>query len=332
MWKNRRKNDIEEEEESFEEIFDTVKAQEYIDQLETPEEVYEYLQSEKYFKTFSNQLAYMMEEKGITRKELVEKCGKQNISNWLSGKKVPSRLNIIKLCFALQCQLEESDILLSKFAGIQKLNPDDLEDAVYIFCLTFQMDFEKITDYMKAKDQLVADPHALDSSELPHIDRFITYIQSKIDKQENNKERKRKVLEYCFHHPKIYLGDYSKKDGIVKPIVEFIYNEDEYDKAKDRLEKLLNGRLSVERDEFIRLIIACGYSEIDEINEKLEDAGFYPLYPRNQYDCIYINSSINAELNEDPSLADYLIQLSQIFKEMDVEKDYIIYNIDEDNE
>lgn len=311
----------------IDEGFDTITAQDYIDQLEDGEDIYEYLQSEQYFKTFKNQLETMIEEKGIDRKELNRLLGRVNLNNWLSGKVVPNRNNLIKICFALKCDLEETDLLISKFAGDQKMNPDDLDDAVYIFCLTFQMDFDQVPLYLKAKDELLKDSHALDSSELPHIDRFIWYIQQKMENQESNINKKINTLKYVINHPKIYHGEFSSADGPIKPIAEFIYNESEYKKAVDRIQKLLSGKLPIKRNEFIQLVIACGYSEIDEINEKLEEAGFYQLYPRNQYDCIYISGSINAMLNEEPSLADYLIELSHLFKELDKEE-YVIYDVE----
>ena len=311
----------------IDEGFDTITAQDYIDQLEDGEDIFEYLQSEQYFKTFKNQLETMIEEKGIERKELNQLLGRVNLNNWLSGKVVPNRNNLIKICFALKCNLEETDLLICKFAGDQKLNPDDLDDAVYIFCLTFQMDFDQVPAYLKAKDELLEDPHALDSSDLDHIDRFIWYIQQKIKSQESNTKKKMNILTDVINHPKIYHGEFTSADGPIKPIAEFIYNESEYKKAMDRIQKLLSGKLPIKRNEFIQLIIACGYSEIDEINEKLEEAGFYPLYPRNQYDCIYISGSINAILNEEPSLADYLIELSHLFKELDKEE-YVIYNVE----
>lgn len=307
--------------------FNTEKAQEYIELLEDEEDIYEYLQSEQYFKTFKNQLETMIQEKQLDRQYLNSLLGRVNLNNWLSGKVIPNRQNLIKICFALKCNQEECDLLISKFAGDQKLNSDDLEDAVYMFCLAFQMNYDKVSLYMDAKDLLLNDVNNAETLSIDHQDRFFKWILPRIQQHESNKDKKIKVLKDAIYNPHIYLGDYSESDGMIKPIAEFIYREDEYQKSMDRIRKMLTGKLPIKRNEFLKLIIACGYSSIEDINEKMEMAGFYPLYPRNQIDCIYISGSINAMLANEPSLADYLIELSRLFKQFD-KQEYVIYDID----
>ena len=306
--------------------FDTERAQEYIELLEDGEDIFNYLQSQQYFKTFQNQLETMIIEKKIDKKYLNAQLGRVNLNNWLSGKVIPNRNNLIKICFALKCNQEECDLLISKFAGDQKLNSDDPEDAVIMFCLAFQMDYQDVEQYMEAKE-LLMNHQSIDHLFLGHQDRFIKWIYPKIEQNETNKAKKIRVLKEVIEHPQIYLGDYSASDGIVKPIAEFIYNEDNYQKSMDRIQKMLSGRLDIKRNEFLKLIIACGFSDIKDINCKMEEAGFYPLYPRNQFDCICISGSINALLNNEPSLADYLIELSKLFKQFDL-PEYVIYDVD----
>ncbi|MFR7591596.1 MAG: hypothetical protein ACLUVC_09145 [Longibaculum sp.] len=311
----------------IDEEFNTEKAQEYIELLEDGEDIYQYLQSDQYFKTFKNQLETMINDKQLDRQYLNDLLGRVNLNNWLSGKVIPNRQNLIKICFALKCNQEECDLLMSKFAGDQKLNSDDLEDAVHMFCLAFQMDYNCVQEYMEAKDMLLNHPEDIDSIHLDHKERFIHWILPKIHQNESNKDKKIKTLKNVIEHPQIYLGEFNETDGLIKPIAEFIYNEADYQKSIDRIHKMLSGRLPIKRNEFLKLIIACGYSSIEDINQKMEEAGFYPLYPRNQFDCICISGSINAMLNNEPSLADYLIELSKLFKQFDL-TEYVIYDVD----
>lgn len=325
----------------IDEGFNTEMAVDIIEKLEDGEDIYNYLQSDEYFKNFKNQLSLMIEEKEIDKKELQKKLGRVNLNNWLNGKVVPNRANLIKICFALKCSQEESDLLISKFAGEQKLNPDDLDDAVYLFCLILDISYEDVPLYLKAKDALVEGNQELSNYDIKNKESFIKYISSKLANYESNKDKKIKVLKYVMEHPKMNMGlEYSSK-GITRPIAEFMYGEKDSQKAMDRLQKMLKGKLPIRKDEFIRIIIACGYcgveaiensgnevsifSCIDEINNKLEEAGFYKLYARNQYDCIYISAAIQTVINEETSLADYLKELSVLFKERDLEN-YVIFD------
>lgn len=324
----------------IDEGFNTEMAVDIIEKLEDGEDIYNYLQSEEYFKNFKNQLSLMIEEKNIDKKELQKKLGRVNLNNWLNGKVIPNRNNLIKICFALKCNQEESDLLISKFAGEQKLNPDDLDDAVYLFCLILDIPYEDAPLYMEAKEALVEGDKTLSTYEIQYKDNFIKYISSKLTNYESNKEKKIKVLKDVMEHPKMNLGYEFSSKGITRPIAEFMYGEKDSQKAMDRLQKMLKGKLPIRKDEFIRIIIACGYCGvdaiandpeasiftcIDEINEKLEEAGFYKLYARNQYDCIYISAAIQTVINEETNLADYLKELSSLFKERDLEN-YVIFD------
>lgn len=94
----------------IDEGFNTEMAVDIIEKLEDGEDIYNYLQSDEYFKNFKNQLSLMIEEKEIDKKELQKKLGRVNLNNWLNGKVVPNRANLIKICFALKCSQEESGV------------------------------------------------------------------------------------------------------------------------------------------------------------------------------------------------------------------------------
>lgn len=343
MFKRKKREKIQEDIVTEMIEFNTEIAQEYLEKLEDPEDIVQYLQSEKYFKTFSEQLHYLIEQKKKDRKELNEKLGRVNLNNWLNGKVIPNRKNLIKICFALNCNQAECDTLIKKFAGEQELNADDLDDAVILFCLFQDIPYEDIPQYIEAKDQFVKDRHALDHSNLAHIDDFIRYFSIKVKNAQSNTEKKSQVLKEMIYHPKIQFSKYEENESMIRPLAVFIYGENNEKKAIDRLQKMLSGKLPIKRDEFIKIAIACGYCGleavyedsnvdvhacIDEINEQLEKAGFYKLYARNKVDCIYISAGIQTILNEEPSLIDYLKELSLLFKEYDKEE-YAIYDTED---
>lgn len=65
----------------IDEGFNTEMAVDIIEKLEDGEDIYNYLQSDEYFKNFKNQLSLMIEEKGIDKKELQKKLGRVNLNN-----------------------------------------------------------------------------------------------------------------------------------------------------------------------------------------------------------------------------------------------------------
>jgi uncharacterized protein YaaR (DUF327 family) len=285
-----------------------------------------------------------MQEHNIDKKQLEKNLSYFNITNaslinWYKGKIIPKRENIIKLCIALGCNILESNILISKFAGEQRLNAYDIDDAAYLYCLNKKVKCKDVELYIQTKDLFKQNNEDINDIFFEDKDDFIRVLENSKKMYNSNSQKIIKVLNEMIDHPKIYHGEYTTKDGRLKPIAEFMYGVEDSKKAMNKLQKILNGRLAIKRDEFIKITIACGYCGVEEINnnyktadihacikeinEKLEEAGFFQLYARNKKDCIYIATSIQTVLNEENNLADYLKELSQLFQELD--KEYYIF-------
>ena len=93
---------------------------------------------------FQDVLYDLLEEKGLKPKEMIQRCqlGRSYFYHILSGKKIPSRNMVLRLCLCAGANLEQTGRLL-RLAGCAGLYPKLRRDALLIFALEQQMDMHR---------------------------------------------------------------------------------------------------------------------------------------------------------------------------------------------
>lgn len=108
-------------------------------ELSACEEISEFLtqnQEHMHSASVSEQLRHYMEEKSLTRSEVIARCGLNDIyaHQILSGKRRPSRDKLLCLCFGLELETEQVQDLL-RDCGYAVLYAKNRRDSIILFAL-----------------------------------------------------------------------------------------------------------------------------------------------------------------------------------------------------
>lgn len=99
--------------------------------------------------SFTNELYELMEHKQLAPKRVIALTGldRSYFYHILSGKKHPGRSVVLRICFALQLDLSETNRLL-KLSGHNELYPKIRHDAVLIFAIEKNMDADEANELL----------------------------------------------------------------------------------------------------------------------------------------------------------------------------------------
>ena len=129
-----------------------MKTSQLEEQLGIAEEFDEALIRENGVPDFLAVLAERMKEKGITRAELIKRLDIDRSYGYqlLNGRRVPTRVQLIKLCFMFRLTLEETQRLL-KIAGKEILYARNMTDAKIIYSIEHKLDYDKACEFIWAE-------------------------------------------------------------------------------------------------------------------------------------------------------------------------------------
>ena len=130
----------------------TANTEVLLNEIKEATNIYQYLKKNNNKHTRPSPGTYintLLMEKGIKKTQLLYETGlsRSFVYAVINNEKTPSRNTLIKLIFAISCNLQEAYNLLN-YAGYQPLYAKDLRDTILIFGLKQKMPLQKVNDIL----------------------------------------------------------------------------------------------------------------------------------------------------------------------------------------
>lgn len=110
-------------------------------------------------RSLSDYLNQLLEEKGLTRVDVVKEAGLNATFGYqvFMGQRRAGRNKVLQLAFAMKCSLRETNRLLQA-AGANELYCKNRRDAIIIYCLTHGCTLQQTDDELyQFKENTIAD-------------------------------------------------------------------------------------------------------------------------------------------------------------------------------
>lgn len=113
-----------------------------------------------YFVSWKNFINYLLDSSGCTYTEFAELCGmsRNTIISWCEKGQLPrSRKQFIQIGFAVRMNLNELNDFLQRYGKYPKLNPKNIDDAVTIFALRNDLNYEQSVELKRHFSSVLCD-------------------------------------------------------------------------------------------------------------------------------------------------------------------------------